>query len=465
MNNFNGGEGSRGRPSESYERFDGRDGGPGEPSRWQRFLDFARSHPAIKPQARPHYARWVSDWLTAGAEASEEATRKFFEELGRRRTFKDWQFRQAVRAVRAWAVDSAWLPSGARFDWQGLADQAIALEDEHRTVLRERIAAEPETPSLGDYRREAPGEPEAVNAMVAELRKANRLGGLAAATEKTYAYWAVRFGRFRMRCLGRECLRDLDPADIARYLEYLALRRKVSPATQKQALNARVFLARMVHNLRDFELNYKSAVHGARRLPAVLTRAEVDEVIAQLDDPWKLICEVSYGAGLRQAETLRLRVKDVDFGQGTIIIHDGKGGKHRVAPLPRALEGRLRLHLDAMRKRHEKDCADGLGTAHLPESLRRKLPNAPREWPWQWLFPAAGVCAHPGTGEFARYHLHEKSLQRQFTAAVRRAAFHSLRHSFATHLLGHSDVSTTMIYLHVMRKPGAGAPSPLGLPR
>ncbi len=190
-----------------------------------------------------------------------------------------------------------------------------------------------------------------------------------------------------------------------------------------------------------------------------------------------------YGSGLRQIEALRLRVKDIDFGQGNIQIHGGKGEKHRVVPLPRALEQRLARHLEAAREKHRRDLAIGLGDTHLRKSIRKKYPRASREWCWQYVFASATVCPHPRTGEVARHHLHEKSLQRQFAEAVRRssvakrATCHTLRHSFATHLLeggvdirtvqdllGHADVSTTMIYLHVMKKPGAGAPSPLDLP-
>ena len=214
-----------------------------------------------------------------------------------------------------------------------------------------------------------------------------------------------------------------------------------------------------------------------------MSREEVSKVIAELSDPWKLICELMYGSGLRQIEALRLRVKDVDFGQGNIAVHEGKGGKHRVVPLPRALEGRLRDHLEAGRERHVADSAAGMGDVHLPASLRRKYRKAAGEWPWQYVFPAARVCAHPATGVLARHHLHENSLGRQVKSAVakagiaKRATSHTFRHSFATHLLeggidirtvqtllGHSDVSTTMVYLHVMRRPGAGAPSPLDLP-
>ena len=190
-----------------------------------------------------------------------------------------------------------------------------------------------------------------------------------------------------------------------------------------------------------------------------------------------------YGSGLRVMETLRLRVKDFDFGQGTITIHDGKCGKHRVVTLPKAIEQRLQQHLAKAREKHLQDLAVGAGDVHMPESLLRKWPNATREWCWQYLFASATLCPHPRTARIARHHLHEVSIQRQFKQAVRKASIpkratcHTMRHSFATHLLesgtdirtvqslmGHASVQTTMIYLHVMKRPGAGGPSPLDLP-
>jgi len=367
-----------------------------------------------------------------------------------------------------------------------LADQAVNLPATHRTLLRETLPAASRSAESSQTETRlrdltaVEGEAGTVQDLLNEARQAIRLAGLAVATEETYLSWIRRFSLFQLRRLRLPGLRDFDPGAAAQYLDYLALERRVSPATQKQALNAMLFLARKVHKMCDLQIEFGRATGGSRRPPTVLTREEVRRLFAHLEDPWKLMCELMYGSGLRQSEALKLRIKDFDFGQGTIQIHDAKGGKHRVVTLPRALESRLRAHLERLRDRHRLDLAAGEGDVHLPESLRTKYPNAGREWPWQWAFPAAHLSPHPRTGRLARFHLHEKSLSRQVTQAVRRAELakratcHTLRHSFATHLLeagvdirtvqnllGHADVSTTMIYLHVMKKPGAGAPSPL----
>ena len=292
----------------------------------------------------------------------------------------------------------------------------------------------------------------------------------------------ARFTRFCLECL-KLTPGDAGPAGLTAYLNYLALERNVSAATQKQALNAMVFLARKVFGIEEFTIETPSHGHTQRRPPVVLSRREITAILAHLEDPWKLAAQLMYGSGLRQMECLRLRVKDLDFDQGTITVHDGKGGKHRVVPLPMALEDHLKGYLAGAKEKHLRDLAGGAGEVHMPESLLRKWPNASREWAWQYIFASATLCPHPRTGRVARHHLHEFSMQRQFKNAVtkadiaKHASSHCLRHSFASHLLasgtdirtvqdllGHASVETTMIYLHTLKRPGAGGASPLDLP-
>ena len=456
------------------------DGQPVSPTR-QRFLQRLDAL-AIRPTAREYYVQWAEAWTKARGNRSADATTAFFDALGRSTHLYDWQFRQAVYAVRILAREILALPWAAAYDWRGLADQARSLEADHRTLGREAIQVRAVIPG-------PPAEPSVplpetsaeIARIVDALRRAIRLADLAYATEQTYVYWVARFTRFCLECLKQTPQNAGSPA-LTTYLNYLALERNVSGSTQKQALNAMVFLTRKVFGIEDFTIDKPTNGHTCRRPPVVLSRREVAAVFAHLDDPWKLAAQLMYGSGLRVIECMRLRVKDLDFDQGTITVHDGKGGKHRVVPLPMALEDRLKGYLVTAREKHLQDLAVGAGDVHMPEALARKYPNAPKEWYWQYIFASATLCPHPRTGLVARHHLHEASMQRQFKIAVTKAAIpkpatsHCLRHSFATHLLqsgtdirtvqdlmGHTSVETTMIYLHVMKRPGAGGPSPLDL--
>jgi integron integrase len=252
----------------------------------------------------------------------------------------------------------------------------------------------------------------------------------------------------------------------------------VAASTQNQALSALLFLYREV--LRQ-ELPWLDDIVRPRlaRIPVVLTREEVQAVIAGLDGPPRLLALLLYGAGLRLLEALGLRVKDVDFGRNQITVRSGKGGKDRVTMLPAAVRRDLAKHLEVIRAQHEADIRAGAGWVELPWALARKYPRAGREWIWQWIFPATRPYLHRETGQRRRHHLHETVLQRAVKEAVRsagipkRATCHTFRHSFATHLLeagadirtvqellGHRDVTTTMIYTHVLNRGPAGVLSP-----
>jgi integron integrase len=322
-----------------------------------------------------------------------------------------------------------------------------------------------------------PGENETVAELLESARRLSRTRKHKPATENTYLSWIRRFTYFRLRRL-RESVATLRPDSIDAYLDYVALEQDSAASTQRQALNALIFLARYHYGLGDrLDLNFVVGSGGQQRPPTVFSRNEVKAVLSHLKDPWRLISGIAYGTGMRQSEVLRLRIKDIDLDRGIIYIHDGKGGKHRTAALPRSLEERVRAHLAAGHETHRKWLECGRGEAHVRSSFRKKHPNKAFQWAWQWVFPADRQSIHPRTNHVARYHLHEKSLQRRFGDAIQKAAitkeacFHTLRHSFATHLLeqgvnirtiqelmGHASVSTTMIYLHVMRRPGAEAP-------
>jgi integron integrase len=308
-----------------------------------------------------------------------------------------------------------------------------------------------------------------------QVRQAIRARHYSPKTEESYIHWIKRFIFFH----GKRHPAEMDEREIAQFLSSLACESRVSASTQNQALNAILFLYRGV--LRK-EIGYVDGVIRAkksRRLPVVLTKEEVKRVLGRLSGaPW-LMAILLYGAGLRLMECCRLRVKDIDFSQNQILVRAGKGDKDRHTMLPAAIKEPLLRHLQAVKRQHDQDLETRLGRVALPNALERKYPNAGREWGWQWVFPATSHFTDRVTGEKRRHHLHESVLQRAFKDArlgsgiAKPASCHTLRHSFATHLLedsydirtvqellGHRDVTTTMIYTHVLNRGGKGVCSP-----
>jgi integron integrase len=295
-------------------------------------------------------------------------------------------------------------------------------------------------------------------------------------TEESYLHWVRRFVVFH----GMRHPRELGAEEITAFLNHLAVASGVAASTQNQALNALVFLYRRVLDSEPPQLEGLVRAKGPRRLPVVLTPEEVAALLRRLDGSALLVASLLYGSGLRLLEALTLRVKDLDFGCGEIRVRDGKGRKDRVVPLPQTIAPALRAHLERVREIHARDYELGFGQVELPGALGRKYPRACREWGWQWVFPATTRYADPNTGIERRHHLHETAVQRAVARAVRRAGIakhascHTLRHSFATHLLargydirtvqellGHRDLKTTMVYTHVLNKSGLGVRSPL----
>ena len=312
--------------------------------------------------------------------------------------------------------------------------------------------------------------------LFAVAREKMRTRHLALRTEQAYLHWLRRYVEFH----DRKHPRELGAPDVEEFLTHLAVRRKVSAATQSQALQALLFLYRHVLGVELPWLDGITRASQPRRLPVVLSRAEVRALLAQLQGtPW-LVASILYGSGLRLTEGLRLRVKDLALERGELVVREAKGGKDRVTMLPATLERAVRSHLERLRAWYDEERRLARPGVTLPAALARKYPHAAARWGWQYLFPAATLCRNPYTGELARHHLHEKVVQRAVQAAVLRAGLaqpascHTLRHSFATHLLedgydirtvqellGHSDLKTTMIYTHVMGKGAGGVRSPL----
>lgn len=311
--------------------------------------------------------------------------------------------------------------------------------------------------------------------LLTRLREAIRTRNYSPRTAESYARWVQRFVRFHaMR--HPEAMAE---REVGAFITHLAVRGNVAPATQNQALAALLFLYREVL---DRPLVWREeAVHAKRtpRLPVVLTRTEVARLLNEMEGAPRLVATLLYGSGLRLLECLELRVKDVDFERRELTIRAGKGGKDRRTMLAERAVPLLEEHLARVRRVHEKDIARGDGHAPLPTALGRKYPNAATEWGWQWVFPAARHYVDAETGVRHRHHLDESVIQRAVPSAARRAGLtkratcHTLRHSFATHLiesgydirtvqelLGHSDVRTTMIYTHVLNRGGLGVRSP-----
>jgi integron integrase len=308
------------------------------------------------------------------------------------------------------------------------------------------------------------------------VRQAIQARHYSRSTEKAYVSWIRRFIVFH----GKKHPAEMGEREVAQFLTSLATQKRVSASTQNQALAAILFL---YHDVLDRKLELIQGVVRAKeriRLPVVLTRREVAAVLGRLRGTVWLMASLMYGSGLRLMECCRLRVKDLDLSRREITVRDGKGQKDRVTVIPERLLQPLKEHLRRVRLQHQDDVRRGAGYVELPYALARKYPSASRDWPWQWVYPATRTYVDPETRRRRRHHLHESVVQRAVKEAVRAAdvsepaTCHTLRSAFATHLLesgydirtiqellGHKDVSTTMIYTHVLNRGGRGVVSPL----
>lgn len=312
--------------------------------------------------------------------------------------------------------------------------------------------------------------------LIEQVRNSLRVRHYSLSTENSYIYWIRYYIRFHKKRHPAE----MSGPEVEAFLTHLAVDRQVSPSTQNQALSAVLYLYKQVLKI---ELPWLENVVRAKTkkfIPVVFTRDEVKQLLAQFDGTYWLLFSLIYGAGLRISECARLRIKDVDFHYRQLLIRDSKGEKDRVTVLPIPLIDPLRNHLVRVKELHDLDLANGFGDVYLPYALARKYPNAAKQFYWQYVFPSRNICTDPRTGTRRRHHIYEKSLHRVIKQAMQRAGIvkpastHTLRHSFATHLLedgydirtvqellGHKDLKTTQIYTHVLQKGGAAVRSPL----
>jgi integron integrase len=428
-----------------------------------RAEQYVSAHPGRKP--RDHQPRDVTRYLA---------------ETGRSCDMKDWQFRQVVAAIQKLfeLVGVDWFDE---VDWNHWRDSARHLEETNPTVARDYVERQA-LPDAGPTTVDALRRTHA--ALLDEVRAAIRRRGFSIKTEQTYLHWTLHFLAF----FGGPDPRAAQASDIARFLDNLAVHRKFSGSTQNLALNALVFLYREALGRSDLSIGEFTRAKRPQHVPTVLTQAEVALLLQQLAGTQHLMASLMYGTGMRLMECSRLRIQDIDFGYGQITVRNAKGSKDRVVPLPEKAASALSGHLERVKTLHEADLAEGFGEVYLPDALARKYPHAAKDWRWQYVFPSARLSADPRSGAVRRHHLHENGLQKAVKLAAERAHIakrvgtHTLRHSFATHLLqagydirtlqellGHSDVSTTMILrrrsgqvnTHVLNKGGKGVQSPL----
>ena len=355
---------------------------------------------------------------------------------------------------------------GSLEPWQlKQANDAITIYHHH--FRRHSDASAPEKPM------DSPDE------IMAGVKEWMRVRHYAKRTEKTYSQWILRFLRFTQE-QGRKGQPTV--TDFSEYISYLATSRKVSASTQNQAFNALLLLYRDILHVDTANLPKTIRAKQGRRLPAVLSAAEVQKIFAVVEGRYALMLKLLYGSGMRMGELLRLRVQDVDFDHRMITVHAAKGDKDRTTLLPESLIEPLHQHLKKVKSLHEQDLQEGFGAVWLPDALARKYPNAATEWSWQYVFPATQLSRDPESGVMRRHHVYDKTLQAAMKRAVKRsgihkhASLHTLRHSFATHLLmqgtdireiqellGHKSLETTMIYTHVVRELKTRAKSPLDI--
>ena len=314
--------------------------------------------------------------------------------------------------------------------------------------------------------------------LLGEIRDLMSRDHYSVSTERTYCDWIKQYVRFH-GMQNRESLFCEAENKVEKFLTYLATERNVAASTQNQAFNALVFLYKRVLGS-PLENVRATRSRKTARIPVVMTRDEVKQVIQLLDGIPELVVKLLYGSGLRITEAVRLRVQDIDFGFKQVTVRDGKGMKDRVTPFPDNLSALFRNHLEKVEMIHEKDLAKGYGTVYLPYALVRKYPNAEREWNWQFVFPGRGLSKDPRSEVIRRHHVDPSAINKAIKKVVRqtnitkKVSAHTFRHSFATHLLqrgtdirtiqsllGHKDLETTIIYTHVLKQGGEGVVSPL----
>ena len=408
----------------------------------KEFVNFLVTRNLLPEKKISYYQSWIAKYsafhgvdLNTSVQITDDLISDFVTHLSRR--YEDWQVEQAGDALRLLLFFQA-----------GKDERVVNAGTDESSLWK---------------------------AKAAEMIRALRLRHRAKSTEDNYLHWLRRFYLYLKSKPPMELVDD----DVRNFLTYLAVEKKVSASTQNQAFNAILFFFRHVL-ARDLSIGSAVRAKPGRRLPVVLSKGEINRIFGFMDGTALLMARLIYGCGLRGKECLNLRVKDLDLEKGSLTVRAGKGNKDRVTVLPQSLTGALEKQLVMARDLHDEDRSKNVKGVYLPDSLGRKYPNADKEWAWFWVFPAPGLSIDPQSGVTRRHYIHKTNLQKKFRRAVQEAkiakpaSLHTLRHSFATHLLesgydirtiqdllGHKDVKTTMIYTHVAGKNIVGVKSPL----
>lgn len=456
---------------------------------WDKFIIKTKDYGA-KPKEERWFVRHAEDYIKAHgnirlSQHSPQDVENYLKVKGRNSRIEGWQFKQIVRAIELLFTDMVYAGWAKTFPWEDWGSQATSLPDNHATVARDYqpIDLESINQSLLDKSSKNNGlfqqvfskYPVHIQNLITKIRVMH----YSVRTEKAYLGWFLRYVVFH----SMQDPANLAEPDISRFLEYLVIKRKVSSSTQSQALNAIIFFYKQVLQRELSESISFPRSRKPKRLPIVLSRDEVTRLFSAIEGTTqRLMANLLYGCGMRLMECIRLRVLDVDFDYQQIVVRETKGKKDRVVPIPKKLVYELNQQIQKVRERHGEDLEQGYGKVYIPDALARKYPNAEKEFRWQYVFPSSTIAKDPRSGVLRRHHVHESSLQRHIKKASATAGItkkvncHALRHSFATHLLesgydirtvqellGHADVSTTMIYTHVLNKPGLSVISPFDM--
>lgn len=447
---------------------------------WRKFSQFLKTRHIGKRQINWHIRRAKYFLLKAENTPIEELTAervsRYLTMVSRANRFESWQNNQIVDALFFLFNDVLPQPWVNAVNWAAFRkDENNLPNDDHSIVIGDL-----DIPDLidGTVAKFANHLKNSYATLLTKLVRTLRIRNYSKRTEEVYLMWAVRFLHF----YAKENTAAISEKEVRAFLENLVLERNVSPNTQKQALNALAFLFKVGLERELMNLGGFIKAKPYKKLPTVLSRVEIQCLFAELSGTHHLMAGLLYGSGLRLMECIRLRVQDIDFDYQQIQVRSGKGYKDRMVPLPQRYIDDLRQQIEKVKQIHDEDLKQGIDGVYMPYALEKKYPTEGKKLRWQYLFPAIRLGVDPKANKVRRHHLHETTLQKAIKQATKRAGIikrvhsHVLRHSFATHLLesgydirtiqellGHSDVSTTMIYTHVMNKPGLNVKSPIDM--